>query len=284
VPVGPTVSTRGEGLDLSHGRDTRKLVDMRDRESIESELRRIAEQGGQPWSRKTDELLDELLAHSTKTSGPAPVAAEELVFVPDSWLREAKARKAPRPGHRVRRLGLIAALPLSVVAVVAAVVVWFGSHHPASSAQSAEAQPSQTPPSAVPAQPAVPLPPARRVDVADSAFVAALKHEGVPVPSQDYVVKQGHAVCDFLAHQRNFADAVGFVQRSSIWDADQSTEVTAGAIVSYCPQSQPSMADQVQPDYQKTLSDLQAIEGKLQGIQDDLHGIQGGLDNLPGHP
>jgi hypothetical protein len=38
------------------------------------------------------------------------------------------------------------------------------------------------------------------------------------------------------------------------------------------------------PNYQNTLSDLQAIEGKLQGIQDDLHGIRGGLDNLPGHP
>ncbi|MGD1111591.1 MAG: DUF732 domain-containing protein, partial [Mycobacterium sp.] len=40
---------------------------MRDRETIDSELRRIAvgrEQGRQPSSREVDELLDELLAHS----------------------------------------------------------------------------------------------------------------------------------------------------------------------------------------------------------------------------
>ncbi|OBA64692.1 hypothetical protein A5647_24765 [Mycobacterium sp. 1100029.7] len=258
---------------------------MRDRETIESELRRIAEQGGQPSSRRADELLDELLAHSTGASRAVPVAAEELVFVPDVWLREkTKVRKNPRRGHKVRRFGLVAALPLSLIAAVAAVVVWFGSHHQTSATRPAEAQPSQNPPSAAPLKPAVPKTPPARVDVTDSAFVAALKHEGVPVPSQEYAVSQGHAVCDFLAHQRNFADAVGFVQRSSIWDADQSADVTAGAIISYCPQSQPSLADQVQPDYQKTLSDLQAIEGKLQGIQDDLHGIQGGLNGLPGHP
>ena len=120
--------------------------------------------------------------------------------------------------------------------------------------------------------------------MADVALITALKQEGVPVPSQEYVMAQGHAVCDFLAHQPNFADAVGFVQRSTIWDADQSAGVTAGAIVSYCPQSQPATPDEMQPAYQNTLSDLQAIEGKLQGIQGDLHGIQGGLDGLPGHP
>lgn len=44
---------------------------MRDRETIDAELRRIAlarrsihRQGGQPSSREVDELLDELLAHS----------------------------------------------------------------------------------------------------------------------------------------------------------------------------------------------------------------------------
>lgn len=95
---------------------------------------------------------------------------------------------------------------------------------------------------------------------------------------------QGHAVCDFLAHQPNFADAVGFVQRSSIWDANQSAEVTAGAIVSYCPQSQPATPDQLSPVYQNTLSDLQAIEEKLQGIQGDLQGVQGDLGGISGHP
>lgn len=57
---------------------------MRDRETIDSELRRIAlgrrsirEQGGQPSSQEVDELLDELLAHSTgATLVNAPSAPE----------------------------------------------------------------------------------------------------------------------------------------------------------------------------------------------------------------
>ncbi|GLE53647.1 DUF732 domain-containing protein [Mycobacterium montefiorense] len=254
---------------------------MRDRETIESELRRIAAQGGQPSSREADRLLDELLAHSAGIAHRGPVSAGEVVFVPDAWLRDNKTAKTTprgRPAAR-RRWSLFAALPLSLVAVFAAVVVMFGAHH-----QSSPEQPAQTPPSAAPPKPVAPKPPAPRIDMADMALIGALKHEGVPVPSQEYVMAQGHAVCDFLAHQHNFADAVAFVQRSSIWDADQSADVTAGAVVAYCPQSQPSMTDESQPAYQNTLSDLQAIEGKLQGIQDDLHGIQGGLDGLPGHP
>lgn len=268
--------------DLSQSRDTRKLDDVRDRETIESELRRLAARGTQPSSREADELLDELLAHNTGIPYRAPVPAGDLMFVPDSWLRDTKPRKITprRPKGVLRRFGLVAALPLSVVAIIAAVVVMFSMHH-----QSAPAPSAETPPSSAPPKPVAPPPaPVPRVNMADMAFVGALKQEGVPVPSQEYVVAQGHAVCDFLAHQRNFADAVGFVQRSSIWDANQSADVTAGAIISYCPQSQPSMADVTQPAYQNTLSDLQAIEGKLQGIQDDLHGIQGGLDALPGHP
>ncbi|WP_090609622.1 DUF732 domain-containing protein [Mycobacterium lentiflavum] len=264
---------------------------MRDRETIESELRRIAARGAQPSSREADELLDELLAHSAGIPSPAPVATGDFDYIPDAWLRETrretKTEKVPprRRKGAVRRFGLVAALPLSLVALVAAVVVMVAMRHHDSSAQSAEAQPTEASPSAAPPQPVAPKAPGPRADVVDMAFVEALKHEGVPVPSQEYVVAQGHAVCDFLTRQRNFADAVGFVQRSSIWDANQSTDVTAGAIISYCPQSRPSMADEVQqPAYQNTLSDLQAIEGKLQGIQDDLHGIQGGLDNLPGHP
>lgn len=264
---------------------------MRDRETIDSELRRIAlgrrslrEQGRQPSSREADELLDELLAHNAGESVTHSVAAhEDQLFVPDAWLRDSKPAKAtPRRRKGVlSRFGLVAALPLSAVALVAAVVVMFAAHH--QSSPSAEAPPSPAPPSGAPPKPVAPNAPAARIDIADMAFVGALKHEGVPVPSQEYVVAHGHAVCDFLAHQRNFEDAVGFVQRSSIWDANQSADVTAGAIISYCPQPQPSMTDQVQPVYQNTLSDLQAIEGKLQGIQDDLHGIQGGLDGLPGH-
>lgn len=258
---------------------------MRDREAIESELRRIAAQGGQPSSREADELLDELLAHSAGESRADAVTTGEVVFVPDAWLRETKTVKTTplrRQGAR-RRFGLLAALPLSLIALAAAVVVMFGVHHQDSSKQSAETPPSAAPPSAPP-KPVAPKAPAPRIDMVDMVFVATLKQEGVPVPSQEYVMTQGHAVCDFLAHQPNLADAVEFVQRSSIWDANQSADVTAGAIISYCPQSRPSMADEVQPAYQNTLSDLQAIQGKLQGIQGDMQGIQDDLHGLPGHP
>lgn len=259
---------------------------MRDRETIDSELRRIAlgrrsirERGGQPLSREADELLDELLAHSAGASLNAVKACETEV-VADSWARGDKTGAALRRRKGVlHHLSLFAALPLSLVAVAAAVVMMFAVHH-----QDSSAQPRETPPPAAPPKPVAPKAPAPRIDIADMAFIAALKHEGVPVPSQEYVMAQGRAVCDFLAHQPNFADAVGFVQRSSIWDANQSADVTAGAIVSYCPQSQPATLDEMQPAYQNALSDLQAIQEKLQGIQGDLQGIQGDLGDIPGHP
>lgn len=97
--------------------------------------------------------------------------------------------------------------------------------------------------------PVVPKASEPRTDATDKVFVAALTHQGVPVPSQEYVVTQGHAGCDYLSQHRNFADTVGFMQRSSIWDANQSAQVTAGAIISYCPQSQPSMINELQPAY-----------------------------------
>ncbi|ASW83963.1 DUF732 domain-containing protein [Mycobacterium intracellulare] len=260
---------------------------MRDRETIDSELRRIAlgrrsirEQGGQPSTQEVDELLDELLAHSTGAT---------LVNAPSAPETPAVAAARPRhdtvtllrPSGVLRRLGLVAALPLSLVAIAAAAIAIFAVRHQDSSAQPTEAPPpaasSPSRPVASPPARMAPPAPAPRIGVADTAFIAALKHEGVPIPSQDYVMAQGHAVCDFLAHQHNFSDAVGFVQRSSIWDADQSTHVTAGAIVAYCPQSLPSASNEMQPSYQDALSDLQAIEGKLRDIQGDL-------DNLPGHP
>ena len=262
---------------------------MRDRETIDSELRRIAlgrrsvgEHGGQPSSREIDELLDELLAHTTGASVANAAKTCETEVVAQTWSRGDKTGNASRRRKGARHLGLFAPLPLSLVAVAAAAVVMFAVHH-----QSSSAQPTQTPPSAAP--PAMPAPvapkaPTPRIETSDMAFIAALKHEGVPVPSQEYVMTQGRAVCDFLARQPNFADAVEFVQRSSIWDANQSTQVTAGAIVAYCPQSQPATVADLSPAYQNALSDLQAIEGKLQGIQGDLQGIQGDLEGVPGHP
>jgi hypothetical protein len=264
---------------------------MRDRETIDSELRRIArgrqsarERGGQPPSREVDELLDELLAHNAGASLTTAVDASEIDFVPEAWLGSTKTRTTPRRRKGARRWGLLAALPLSLVAVIAAVMVMFAMRHQDSSQQSAEAQPTEAPPSAAPPQPFAPKVPAPRIDIIDAAFVETLKHEGVPVPSQEYVTAQGHAVCDFLARQPNFEDALGFVQRSSIWDANQSTDVIAGAIVSYCPQAQPSIANGMQPAYQNALSGVQDIEGKLHGIQGDLQGIQGAIDGLPDHP
>jgi hypothetical protein len=260
---------------------------MRDRETIDSELRRIAlgrrsirEQGRQPSSREADELLDELLAHSAGQPYTKPVKACETEVVADtrSWGKETCVAPRRRKGA-LRRLGLFAALPLSLVAVTAAAVVMFAAHHEDSSAQ-----PTETPPSAAPPRQDATKAPAARIAIADMAFIAALKHQGVPIPSQEYAMTQGHAVCDFLARQPNFADAVGFVQRSSIWDANQSADVTAGAIVSYCPQSQPATTAEMQPGYQNALSDLEAIQRRLQSIQGDLQGIQGSLDGIPGHP
>jgi hypothetical protein len=281
-------------------RGTLKLIGMRDREKIDSELRLIAlrrqairEQGGRPSSREADELLDEILAHGAGTSGLDPFEAWEAE-VAAARSRASKIRAMASRRQRVaalRRLGLFAALPLSLVAVVSAVVVMFVLHR-----QDSAAQAEDTPPSAAPSTPAVPStpaalkppaapkPPAPAINAVDAAFVAVLKQEGVPVPSQDYVMSQGHAVCDFLAHQPNFADAVSFVQRTSVWDANQSTAVTAGAIAAYCPQSRPTAPDQMSPAYQNTLSDLQAIERNLQGIQGSLQDIQDGLPGVPGRP
>src|SRR6185312_3181535 len=253
---------------------------MRDRETIDSELRRIAlgrrslrEQGGQPSSREVDELLDELLAHSTGVPLVEAPSVREAQVVVDVRRNKTRSALLQRRGV-LRRLGLVVALPLSLVAVAAAVMVMFALRQQGSSARATEPPP---PSAATPPTRMAPPAPAPRIGVADMAFIAALKHEGVPIPSQDYAMAQGHAVCDFLEHQHNFTDAVGFVQRSSIWDADQSSHVTAGAIVAYCPQSLPAAPGEMQPAYQDALSDLQAIEGKLRDIQGDL-------DNLPGHP
>lgn len=266
---------------------------MRDREKIDSELRLIAlrrqairEQGGRPSSLEADALLDEILAHGVGTSAPGAFVAWETEVLGAAPSRGGKTRALAsrrRTVAALRRVGLFAALPLSLVAGVCVVVVMVALHR-----QDLSAQPQDSPPSAAPsAPPSAPVAPkasAPAVNVADSAFVGALKQEGVPVPSQEYVTNQGHAVCDFLAHQPNFADAVGFVQRNSIWDANQSTAVTAGAIVAYCPQSRPAASNQISQADQNALSDLQAIERKLQGIQGNLQDIQGGLDSLPGHP
>ncbi|GBE67275.1 hypothetical protein MFM001_37370 [Mycobacterium sp. MFM001] len=245
---------------------------MRDRDAIDAELRRLAaarqstrEQGGAPSTREFDALLDERLGH-----------------LPEAALTEARQASNVRP-YRLkgvqRRFGLLAALPLSLIAVVAVVVVMFTFHNTPPPEQPAEAPPA---PSHAPPQPAPPKAQPPPLDMVDKAFIGALKQEQVPIPSREYVTSHGHAVCDFLAQQQNFEDAVHFVQQSSVWDANQSAYVTAGAIVSYCPQYLPTSSDEMQhasqtplPDLPNIQGDLEGIEGVLQGIRDDLQGITG---------
>jgi hypothetical protein len=260
---------------------------MRDRETIDSELRRIAqrrqsirEQGGQPLLRQLDELLDERLGHLAGASETGAVAAGEAQMVAATWPHRDKIGDS-RPHRRksaLRRFGPLAALPLSVLAVATALVAMFGAHKPPPEEPAAAPPPSSAQP-----QPAAPPAHAPPVDIVDGAFIDVLKQDGVPVPSREYVTAHGHAVCDFLAQQPNFAEAVRYVQSSSIWDADQSANFTTGAVVSYCPQYEPASPAQIQPGMQNALSDLQRIQGDLQRIQGDLQGIRGGLPDIPGH-
>jgi Protein of unknown function (DUF732) len=260
---------------------------MRDRETIDSELRRLAaerrsirEHGGEPSSHQVDRLLDERLGHRPEASATEAIEARATAVVTHTRSPRAKADDmTPQRRKRIRRrFGLLSALPLSLVAIAAVSMVMFAvrNHHQA-------AEPTVIPPSDERPSPAAQKPPAPPInhtppqDIVDKAFIEALQHEGVPVPSHEYVTAQGHAVCDFLVQQPNFADAVRFVQRSSIWDANQSADVAAGAVVSYCPQYEPAMSDQAQQAFQNSLSAQQAIQGDLQGIHDDLQGIRDGL-------
>jgi hypothetical protein len=263
---------------------------MRDREAIDSELRLIAErrrsireQGGQPSWRQVDELLDERLGHvvrSALASETGAVAACETQVVADTRSHRDEPHDIRRYGRKgaLRRFVPLAALPLSLLAIAAVFVVMFGVHKPEPTEPAAAPPPSSKRPTT-----AAPEAPAPQVDFVDRAFIAVLKQDGVPVPSHEYVTAQGHAVCDFLTHQPNLAEAVRFVQRSSIWDADQSANFAAGAIVSYCPQYETASPGEIQPGFQNALSDLQRIQGDLQRIQGDLQGIQGGLPAIPGH-
>jgi hypothetical protein len=265
---------------------------MRDRETIDSELRLLAakrrlirDEGGQPSSRQADELLDERLAHRAEASEIEAVEACETEVIADSRSR-CDETDAIMPYVRkgvLRRFGPFAALPLSLVAVAAVLVVIFADHKPNPAAQPPQpAQPAVVPPSGARPNPTAPKVHAPSPDIVDKALIDALQQEGVPVPSHEYVTIQGHAVCDFLAHQPNFAEAIRFVQRSSIWDANQSAEFATGAIVSYCPQYESASPDEMQQALQNALSGVQAIQGDLQGIQGDLHGIRDDLQAIPG--
>jgi hypothetical protein len=258
---------------------------MRDRERIDAELRLIAsmrEHGGEPSSRQIDELLDERLGHRAKASRPSPVTSARFSTTSGRRTDEIDGFAPHRRTGVLRRFGPLAALPLSLVAVVIAFVVIFADHNPRQAAQPTVVPPSVVPPSVVPPSgerpsPAVPKT-AAPLGIVDRALVEALKQNGVPIPSQEYVMSRGHAVCDFLADRPNLAEAVAFVQRTSVWDANQSADFAAGAIVSYCPQYGSASPTEMQQPFQDALSDLQAIQGDLQGIRDGIDGIR---DHLP---
>ncbi|BBY08571.1 DUF732 domain-containing protein [Mycobacterium noviomagense] len=262
----------------------------RDRETIDAELRRLAalrrsarEQGGEPWSRKLDELLDERLGHRPEASETETDNRARRRFSPAPRSERHDVDDVTRSQRRsiLRRVGPLMVLPLSLIALAALVMLMFTASHSAPPAAQPTVvppppAPAVIPPSAAPSNPVAPSSPAPPpLDIVDSAFIDALKHDGLPVPSHDYVTNQGHAVCDFLAHQPNLADAVNFVQRTSIWNADQSADFAAGAIVSYCPQYEPTSPGEMPPAFQNTFDVLQAIQGKLQAIRGDLQDISG---------
>jgi len=261
---------------------------MRDRDTIDSELRRLAavrrairEHGGEPPSRQVDELLDERLGHRAAPCETEGVDGCEAKVVAKTWSQCDDTDDIKPYGRKgvLRRFSLLAALPLSLVTVAALSVVMFAVHNPYPTAPPKVVPPSGAQPDPPPSG-ARPTPPASKthappLDIVDKSFIDALKREGVPVPSHEYVMIHGHAVCDFVAHQPDYADTVRFVQRSSIWDATQSAEFAAGAIVSYCPQYELASPDEMQQASQNVLSDLHAIRDDLQGISDDLQSIPG---------
>jgi Protein of unknown function (DUF732) len=255
---------------------------MRDRETIDSELRRVAaelrsirERGGQPSSRQLDALLDERLGHPSDALWDIAVLDEIWPDTDESEIHPRRKRRNP-----LLRLALHAAMPLSLIAIAAVVAVMFALHH-----RHRATEPPATPPSddlakPVAQAPLVPAPkPVSATDIAEKALIDTLQREGVPVPSHDYVVSQGHAVCDFLGRQPNVADAAHFVQQSTVWDGSQSADFVTAAVITYCPQYESAASDQMQQTYQKSLTNLQSIEGDLQGINHDLQDIR---DGLPG--
>jgi Protein of unknown function (DUF732) len=252
---------------------------MRDRETIDSELRRLAmerrffrEHGDELSSRQLDDLLDERLGHRPSPAVPTAVKARTTVLVADR-------HRTRRPGA-LGRFALRAAIPLSLltcVAVLVATLAFHYRHPPSQPTVIPQSDERPRPPAAIP--PAPPVTPPAPQDTADKALIEVLQHEGVPAPTHDYVTTQGHAVCDFLGRQPDLAEAAHFVQRSTVWDADQSAEFASAAVVTYCPQFATADSDKMQQTLQTSQSNLQAIQGDLQGINNDLQDIR---DGLPG--
>jgi hypothetical protein len=253
---------------------------MRDREAIDSDLRRVAaelrsirERGGLPSSQQVDALLDERLGHPVEVLCDTAVLDGILAPVEETFERPRRRRRG-----LLLRLALRCAVPLSALAVIAVLVVMFMVHRHHRPSEPAPIPVAEEQPTTVASPPPVlPVKGPSPADIAQKAMVEVLQREGVPVPNSDYVATQGHAVCDFLGRDANVANAAAFVQRSTIWDAPHSADFTTAAIVTYCPQFESASTDQAQQTYQKSVSNLHAIEGDLQGINRDLQDISDGL-------
>jgi hypothetical protein len=252
---------------------------MRDRETIDSELRRLAmerrffrEHGDELSSRQLDDLLDERLGHRPAPAIPTAVKARTTVLVADQ-------HRTHRRQGALGRFALRAAIPLSVITIAAVLVATLAFHyrHPTSQpTANPQSDEHPQPPAAIP-PPAPPVTAPTPQDIADKALIEVLQHDGVPAPSHDYVTTQGHAVCDFLGRQPDLTEAAHFVQRSTVWDADQSAKFASAAVVTYCPQFATAGSDKMQQTLQTSQSNLQAIEGDLQGINNDLQDVRDGL-------
>jgi hypothetical protein len=255
---------------------------MRDRETIDSELRRLAaelrasrEGGGRSSSQRIDALLDERLGHPAE-------ALYDTAVLDEIWLPATGADDRPPRKRRslLLRVAVRAAIPLSLITIAAVIAVMFALHHRHPRTEPTASPPSDEPPTTAAQAPFIPTAkPVSPTDIAEKALIETLQHEGITVPSRDYVVNQGHAVCDFLGRQTNVADAAHFVQQSTIWDAAQSADFVSAAVITYCPQFESAASDQMQQTFQKSLTNLQSIQGDLQGINHDLQDIR---DSLPG--
>jgi hypothetical protein len=106
---------------------------MRDRETIDSELRRVAaelrsirERGGRPSSQQVDALLDERLGHPVEVRCDTAVLDEILAPFEETVERPRRRRRG-----WLLRFALRAAVPLSVLAITVVLAAMFAlnQHH-----------------------------------------------------------------------------------------------------------------------------------------------------------
>ena len=202
---------------------------MRDRETIDSELRRIAsmrrsirERGARPSTREIDALLDERLGHQRRQ--PKPRSFKPVR--PLSPTPGATSTKPATPPLAEIGVRCAASGPRGVAAISGSrrhgicVVVMFAVHHPHPAAEATDESRRRVPDPNRTA-PARPKPPSAARHRRQGVH-RRIETEGVPVPSHEYVMSHGHAVCDFLTQQPNFTEAVGL--RAAIDDMGRESK------------------------------------------------------------